>query len=245
MLRFGTIILLLAAAAAVTVASSWDNLFHQDFRYAGTVEATDVNVPARVSSIISTVTVQEGDLVRDGQEIIDLGCEDYKLDAAIAQHDFERSQRLYKVGSAPFEVYDRALTRRDLTALNVSWCKIYSPINGIVLARLHEPGEWAAPGSSLLTLADLDQLYVYVYVPQSLLYRLRPGDAVEAFLPEAAGTLPRRGRIAFVRPEAEFTPKNVQTREERTRLVYGVKIYLDNADRVLKPGMPIEVALGK
>lgn len=244
MFKFGSVALILAAAAAVTVASSWDTLFRQDFRYAGTVEATDVNVPARVSSTIDTVAVQEGDVVKQGQQLIGLGCEDYKLDAAIAQHDFERNERLYKVGSAPFEVYDRSLNRRDLTALNVTWCKISSPINGIVLARLHEPGEWAAPGISLLTLADLDQLYVYVYVPQTLLYRLRPGDPVEAYLPEA-GSLPRRGRIAFIRPEAEFTPKNVQTREERTRLVYGVKIYLDNADRVLKPGMPVEVALGR
>jgi len=244
MFKTGSVVLILAAIVAATVASTWDDLFRQDFRYAGTVEATDVNVPARVSSIISTVAVQEGDLVKQGQEIVELGCEDYKLDAVIAQHDYERNARLYKVGSAPFEVYDRSLNRRDLTALNVNWCKIESPINGIVLARLHEPGEWASPGVSLMTLADLDQLYVYIYVPQPELYRLRPGDTVDVYLPEASRT-PRRGRIAFVRPEAEFTPKNVQTREERTRLVYGVKIYLDNADRVLKPGMPVEVALGK
>jgi HlyD family secretion protein len=229
-------LILLAALIA------WRLATHPDFRYNGTVEATDVNLSPRISSTISTVTVQEGDVVKPGQELVDFGCEDLKLAADLAAHDFERSDRLYKVGSTPFETFDRDRNRRDMTALNVSWCKIYAPIHGVVLARLREPGEWASPGVNLLTLADLDQLYVYAYVPQTVLYKVHPGDEVAVYLPEA-GDKPRKGRVAFVRPEAEFTPKNVQTRAERERLVYGVKVMLDNADQVLKPGMPIEVAL--
>ncbi len=228
----------LAVAGLIT----WKILSHGNFRYNGTVEATEVNLSPRISSTISTVTVQEGDIVAPGQELVALGCEDLKLGADIAAHDFERSERLYKVGSTPFETFDRDRNRRDMTALNVAWCRISAPIHGVVLARLHEPGEWASPGVSLLTLADLDQLYVYAYVPQTVLYKVHPGDAVTVYLPEDADK-PRKGRVAFVRPEAEFTPKNVQTREERARLVYGVKVMLDNADQRLKPGMPIEIAL--
>lgn len=219
-------------------------LRRSDFRYAGTVEATEVDLSPRISSTISTVTVREGEVVRAGQLLVELGCEDLKLAADIAGRDFSRAERLYKEGSTPFEAFDRSRNRRDATALSVSWCRIPSPIDGTVLARLHEPGEWASPGVKLLTLADLGGVYAYVYVPQSVLYTLKPGQAVEAFLPEAGGT-PRRGTIAFIRPEAEFTPKNVQTREERTRLVFGVKIALDNADGALKPGMPVEVRLSR
>jgi len=229
-------VLLVAALVA------WKLVTHPQFRYNGTVEATDVNLSPRISSTISTVTVQEGDVVAPGQVLVELGCEDLKLAADIAAHDYERSDRLYKVGSTPFETFDRDRNRRDMTALNVSWCRIAAPIHGVVLARLHEPGEWASPGVNLLTLADLDQLYVYAYVPQTVLYKVHPGDQVRVFLPENADA-PRKGRIAFVRPEAEFTPKNVQTREERARLVYGVKVMLDNSDQKLKPGMPIEVEL--
>ena len=241
-LRLGALLMIAGALAVLAVVVMWSTVTQKDFRYAGTVEATEVNVPARVSSTISTVTVQEGDFVRKGQVLVKLGCEDLKLDANIAERDFQRNEKLYKMGSASFEIYDRSLSRRDLTALNVEWCAIYSPINGVVLARLHEPGEWVGPGRPLLMLADMDELYVYVYVPQAVLHTLTPGDAVSAHLPEA-GDASRKGRIAFIRPQAEFTPKNVQTRDERTRLVYGVKIYLDNADRALKPGMPIEVLL--
>ena len=184
----------------------------------------------------------QGDVVVPGQTLVTLGCEDLKLGADIAAHDFSRSEKLYKEGSTPFETFDRDRNRRDATALAVSWCQIVSPIRGTVLARLHEPGEWASPGLNLLTLADLDSVYVYIYVPQTVLYTLKPGETVSAYLPEA-GDKPRAGRIAFIRPEAEFTPKNVQTREERTRLVFGVKIFLDNSDQALKPGMPVEVTL--
>ena len=232
----------LLVAAALLAFGAWRFLPRAEFRYAGTVEATDVSLSPRISSTISTVTVREGDVVAPGQRLVELGCEDLKLAADIAARDFARSERLYKAGSTPFETYDRDRNRRDLTALQVSWCRIESPIHGTVLARLHEPGEWASPGVNLLTLADLDAVYVYIYVPQTILYRIKPGDAVSAFLPEA-GDGPRRGTVAFIRPEAEFTPKNVQTREERARLVYGVKVMLDNADQALKPGMPVEVRL--
>lgn len=228
---------LLIAAYAVR-----QHLRRGDFRYAGTVEATDVDLSPRISSTISAVNAREGDQVKAGQVVVELGCEDLKLAADLAEKDFERADRLFKEGSAPRENFDRQKNRRDAAALSVSWCRIASPISGTVLARLHEPGEWASPGVKLLTLADLDAVYAYIYVPQDVLYRLKPGEDVQAFLPEA-GDAPRKATIAFIRPEAEFTPKNVQTREERTRLVFGVKVSLDNADGALKPGMPVEIRL--
>jgi len=230
------------ALAAALIA--WKLLTREPFRYAGTVEATDVDLSPRVSSTISTVTVHEGDAVVPGQLLVELGCEDLKLAASIAASDFARSERLYKEGSTPFETFDRDRNRRDATALQVSWCRIESPIGGTVLARLHEPGEWVSPGVKILTLADLGAVYAYAYVPQDVLYKLKPGASVAAYLPEA-GDRPRRGTIAFIRPDAEFTPKNVQTRAERTRLVFGVKVALDNSDGALKPGMPIELELPK
>ena len=235
-LKFAVPLLLAAGFVA------WKATTRPVFRYAGTVEATDVSLSPRISSTISTVTVQEGDVVVPGQPLVEFGCEDLKLAADIAAHDFARSDRLYKEGSTPFETFDRDRNRRDAAALSVSWCRIASPIHGTVLARLHEPGEWASPGVNLLTLADLDSVYAYIYVPQTVLYTLKPGQELQAFLPEA-GDKPRRAHVAFVRPEAEFTPKNVQTREERTRLVFGDKVALDNSDQELKPGMPIEVGL--
>lgn len=234
---------LLAVPVVLILAfAGWSWLKGRDFRYAGTVEATEVSLSPRISSTISSVTVQEGDVVTRGQALVLLACEDLKLAADLSERDFARSERLYKDGATPLEAFDRAKNKRDDAALKWSWCRIESPIDGTVLARVKEPGEWASPGVKLLTLADLGGTYAYVFVPQSELHKLKPGMDVEAFLPEA-GNAARKARVAFVRPQAEFTPKNVQTREERTRLVYGVKVALDNADGVLKPGMPVEVRL--
>jgi HlyD family secretion protein len=233
---------IIAIAVIVLIFAGWKFLRTRDFRYAGTVEATEVDVSARVSSMISTVTVREGDQVILGQTVVELGCEDLRLSADMAARDFARADKLHKEGSTSFEAFDRDRNRRDATALQVSWCRITSPIGGTVLARLREPGEWASPGLQLMTLADLSSVYAYIYVAQDVLHTLKPGQELEAFLPEA-GDQPRQARIAFIRPEAEFTPKNVQTREERTRLVFGVKVALENSDGKLKPGMPIEVRL--
>ena len=94
----------------------------------------------------------------------------------------------------------------------------------------------------LVTVADLSEVWAMVYVPQPLLAKLSPGQSVEAILPELPGrTL--QGKIARIREQAEFTPKNVQTRQERTRLVFGVKIVFPNPERILKPGMTVEVRL--
>jgi len=91
-------------------------------------------------------------------------------------------------------------------------------------------------------VADLSRVWAYLYVPEPLLAKLKPGMRVVGRLPEV-GDRTFEGRLAHIREKAEFTPKNVQTREERTRLVYGVKVEFANPDRVLKPGMTIEVSL--
>ena len=98
------------------------------------------------------------------------------------------------------------------------------------------------PGMKLLTLADLGEVWAVVYVPQPLLAKLSLDMEVEGVLPELPGKR-FKGRVSHIHSEAEFTPKNVQTREERTRLVFGVKVRFPNPDRVLKPGMTVEVRL--
>jgi len=89
-------------------------------------------------------------------------------------------------------------------------------------------------------VADLSEVWVYIYVPHDTLAGLKPGMAVEGYLPEA-GDREFPGRISVIYSEAEFTPKNVQTRKERTRLVFAVKVVFPNPDETLKPGMTIEV----
>lgn len=117
---------------------------------------------------------------------------------------------------------------------------IASPLAGVVTQKLAEQGELAARGAGLVVVTDLASAWLNVYVAEPDLARIRLGQQAEVVTDDAQT---RRGRISFVSSRAEFTPKNVQTRDERVKLVYKVKIALDNADGLFKPGMPAEARL--
>jgi HlyD family secretion protein len=239
-IRIAVAALVLLVAAGIGVRKL---LFSEPFHYAGTVEATAVDISARVASAIAAVHVREGDTVRAGQSLVTLSCEDVKVSAVQAARDFQRAAKLLKDGFIRPDAYDQFKTQHRQAQLRLEWCEIRAPLDATVLTRYREPGEVVNPGVKLLTLGDLRTPWAYVYVEQPLLVQLRLGQEVTGSLPELGGrAFP--GKIIKLSDEAEFTPKNVQTREERTRLVYGVKIEFANPDGLLKPGMPIEVDLG-
>ncbi len=231
--------IVLLAIALVTFVF-WRVTHQNEFRYAGTIEATEVDISARLAAPISTIVPQEGDAVRQGDVIIGLDGADVKLAADQAERDYKRGVQLSRNGSLPAEALERLRFRRDDALLRLSWCAIVSPLDGTVLRRYREPGEWVTPGQKVLTLADLRHLYAYVYVSAPVMEKLKLNQSVTAFLPFSNNkTIP--GKIVHIRNEAEFTPKNVQTRTERERLVFGIKIAFDNNDGGIKPGMTVEV----
>jgi HlyD family secretion protein len=117
---------------------------------------------------------------------------------------------------------------------------ITSPVNGVVTEKLVEPGELLTRGTALVVVTDLARPWLSVYVPEPDLGRVRLGQ--EAEVATDAGQK-RTGHVTFVSSQAEFTPKNVQTPEERAKLVYKIKIGLDNPDGLFKPGMPAQARL--
>lgn len=117
-----------------------------------------------------------------------------------------------------------------------------APIGGIVTSRAIEPGEMAQAGAPLLTIADLDNVTLTVYVPENRYGRLRLGQKVEVEVDSFPGEK-FEGKITHIADEAEFTPKNVQTEEERVNTVFAVKIKLPNAEHKLKPGMPADAVI--
>ena len=235
-------LILLLVAAAVGAAIFAEVRDGRDFRYAGTIEVTETDLSARIPGVIAAYYAAEGDRIRSGQAIASLDCSDFRLAAGIAAEDYKRAEELYKSGSMSRENYDRLRYKRDDSALKVDWCTIKSPVTGSVIYTYHEKGELVSPGTRLATLADLSEVWAYVYVPHDLLAKIKTGMAVDGYLPEE-GDRKFPGRISVIYPEAEFTPKNVQTRKERTRLVYAVKVTFPNPDGTLKPGMTIEVKL--
>jgi HlyD family secretion protein len=228
--------------AVVLSLLGWRIWQAKHFAYAGTVEAETVDISPGVASPIQGFDVAEGDTVKEGQLLVRLSCEDIRIQAGQVATDFNRSERLFLAGSAPKANYDSLNYKNRDAALKLSWCDIRAPRGGTVLNIYRQAGEWVRPGQALLTLADLGKLNAVFYVPQTLLASLKLGQAVNATLPELPGKV-FTGKLVHIRQEAEFTPKNVQTREQRERLVYGIKVAFDNPDGVLKPGMTLETKL--
>ena len=112
------------------------------------------------------------------------------------------------------------------------------------MTRYREPAEWVSPGLKLLTLANIQDIWTYIYVPEPEIAKLKVGMKLVGTVPEIKDRI-FEGQIVKINSEAEFTPKNVQTQSERTRLVYGVKVSFlgTNQDEILKPGMTIEMKL--
>jgi HlyD family secretion protein len=115
--------------------------------------------------------------------------------------------------------------------------EVKAPVGGIVTSKLADAGEMLAPRAPIVVITDLDHAWANLYVDERAVPRLRIGEPA-VLVTDAGQRL--NGTITFISPKAEFTPRNVQTAEERAKLVYRIKVTADNSAGVLKPGMPVE-----
>jgi len=178
------------------------------------------------------------------KSISDKNVEDARTRFTLAEQAWEKLQR----GSRPEEV-DLAKARRDQAAAQmaqlrkkVNDCIITAPIGGTLVNRFVEPGELVTPGATVARIADLRDMEVNIYVAEMVLPRIQLGQsatvAVDAF-PERTF----QAHVVFLSPTAEFTPKNIQTKDERVKLVFAVKLKVQNPEGFLKAGLPADVTL--
>ncbi len=141
---------------------------------------------------------------------------------------------------------DRARRSLEIARTRVDYSALAAPFSGIVLSENVEPGEHVSPGTPVVTLGDLEHVWLRAYIDETELGRVHLGQDVRV----KTDTFPDRryrGRVSFIASEAEFTPKNVQTEKERVKLVYRIKVTVPNPALELKPGMPAdgEIVLGE
>lgn len=143
-----------------------------------------------------------------------------------AQAEVERNKAVLKATEAMLE---------DLN--------VYAPLDGQILTKNHQKGEFVPMGSSLYTMADLNNLWIKVYIPTDDLPHVKLGQKVQ-FTVTGVGT-PFPGVVNEIASQGEFTPKTIQTQQERANVVFAVKIKVDQQDGLLKPGMPADVVFGR
>lgn len=145
------------------------------------------------------------------------------------------------VGLARANVRD-ALEALRLTRITESYTTLAAPIDGVILVRQAELGEVVSPGTPIFTLADIDHVWLRVYVNETDVGRIRLGEPAIVTTDNYPGKR-YRGRVSFIAEQAEFTPKSVETHAERVTLVYRVRIDIYNPTHELVPGMPADAEL--
>jgi HlyD family secretion protein len=209
---------------------------------------------------VSEATVNTSSLsIEQASYNLDLATKEYDRVSAllksgsIDQQHFDKVETAYhqaalskKQADAAYQaaLADLARTESDVELLKkqVSDCFPRSPASGVITAKFVEAGELIGTGRPLVKIAKLDTVWVKVYLPPSDLTRIKLGDAALVD-PEDGNTKPLEGKVSWISDEAEFTPKNVQTKEARADLVYAVKIVVPNPEKVLKIGMPVSVKI--
>lgn len=160
----------------------------------------------------------------------------------------QAESNLQKIETAKKEIevaraqYAVAGSARDLTEIQLQYAQLTAPFDGVITSQNVELGEVVTPGREVLTLADLSTVELKIFVGETEIGKVRPGQKVDVKI----DTFPDKvypGFVSFVSPEGEFTPKVIQTHKERVKLVYLVKVSVSNPDVELKSGMPADAWL--
>ena len=169
-------------------------------------------------------------------------------EAAARLRSAEESLHLFETGYRPEEIAEAAanLARAEATLaqaqLKIDDTVLHAPTDGVILTRAAEPGTILQSGTTVFTLALLHPVWVRAYVAEASLGRVPSGTTVLVHTDSRPGKS-YAGRVGFVSPTAEFTPKSVETQELRTDLVYRLRIVVEDADAALRQGMPVTVTV--
>lgn len=234
----------------------------------GNVDVRQVDIGFRVSGQVTRLLFEEGDKVPEGALMCTLdntpydsqlqqaraAAESVKANLDNAEILLRRRLELIGSGAVSQEDLDNAQANRDQLAANLlqaeaaiavakdnlAYTKAYAPTDGIILTRIREPGTVVNPADPVFTLSVSSPVWIRAFVDEPDLGEVFYGQEAEVFT-DTGRHYP--GKIGFISPVAEFTPKTVETTQLRTDLVYRLRVYVDNPDHMLVQGMPVTVKI--
>jgi multidrug resistance efflux pump len=217
-------------------------VWYRDWLKKGADELEMALLDADVSIAAANLEVAEKEFedVKDGPDPDDIALAEAAITLAQAHLDLAK----YGPGEEDLAVaqaqVDAAQASLDLFEIQLAMTEIKAPSDGTILFRLVEPGELAVAGSPVITLVQLEKLRLTVYLPEDKYGVVNLGDEVDVRVDSYPGKV-FRAVVIRIADQAEFTPRNVQTQEERKNTVYAVILEVDDPDGNLKPGMPADV----
>jgi HlyD family secretion protein len=236
-------------------------------KVSGNIEATEIRLSFQTSGRISALFVDEGDSIKKGRivaaidkdellkikEQAQANLEQANSDSNLREKDYARYQNLFQTNVISAQQKDVAQNLSEVAKAKVDsaqktlglantrlgYADLNSTSDGFVLVKSAEVGEVLQAGSPVFTIADLNDIWLTAYINETDLGKVKLNQSVDIKTDSYPDKI-YKGRIAFISEQAEFTPKFIQTTEERVKLVYRIKIDVANPNLELKPGMPAD-----
>lgn len=199
-----------------------------------TAQATLISREAAVNSFRKLVNAAQGQL----EQAQTTGLNPQIRNAQLNSLRNQLAQNKLKLAASQADVKSAQAARQQIVA-QMAYLNVVSPIEGVVTARSVEPGAVVTSGKTLLSLVNLNTVYLRGYIPEGEIGKIRVGQKANVFLDSA----PQKGlsaRVTAIDPQASFTPENIYFRDERVKQVFGVKLAIDNPGGFAKPGMPAD-----
>ncbi|WP_207215434.1 efflux RND transporter periplasmic adaptor subunit [Rickettsiales endosymbiont of Peranema trichophorum] len=235
----------------------------------GNVDTKDVVVGFRVPGRVAKMMYTEGEQVSVGQIMAELDKDRFEAEYVAAEAllasahveysnalvKYNRAKKLLETRNISQEEYDNASTQKDaketgiktaeaalkLAQINLDDTALKAPVNGIITSRIHEPGTIVSSGLPIYTIMPIIPVSIRTYVDEANLSRIHVGQTVKI---STDGGYTCSGVIGFISPQAEFTPKSVETLQLRTDLVYRIKVIVEQPATHLHQGMPVTLQIG-
>lgn len=239
-------------------------------KVSGNIEGDDVRISFRVDGQIIELLTDEGEVVKKGDLVARLNTDELtkerdnaaaslkaaQFDYELAKIDYQRSENLFKEGAVSAQkrdqdktTYDASLAKveqlkasLDLAQTRLGFADLASPLDGYILVKSSLSGEVVKAGAPVFSAVDLHDIWVTAYINEKDLGKVKLGQRADVITDTFAGKK-YKGEVSFISSQAEFTPKSIQTQEERVKLVYRIKVRVDNSSLELKPGMPADALI--
>jgi HlyD family secretion protein len=271
-IKFLILIILIAGGWSLSnyFIQKYQNSHSKIIKVSGNIEGDEVRLSFRVQGQILELLTDEGEVIKIGDIVAKLNTDELtkirdsaegELKAAEHQYyldklDYERAENLWREGAISTQNRDAAKTQAEADKANVEalranlelaktrlgFAELAATLNGYVLVKSALAGEVVQIGQPVFTVIDLNDVWVTAYINERDLGRVKLGQKAEVVTDTYLGKK-YKGEVSFVCSEAEFTPKFIQTTEERVKLVYRIKVRVDNSSLDLKPGMPADAYL--
>jgi len=260
-------VLAVAAASAIFYVINKEEADRRPIKVSGNIEGDDVRISFRVEGQIVELLSDEGMVIRrddivarlnkdelskvkaEAEAALKLARYQYKLD----YDDYIRAENLLKAGAISAQERDSAKTKASTDLANIKqlraslelantklgWTDLASPLDGYVLTKSSLPGEVVQSGTPVFTAINLDDIWVTAYLSETDLGKVKLGQKAYIETDSYKGKK-YDGWVSYISQQAEFTPKYIQTTEERVKYVYRIKVRVNNASLDLKPGMPAD-----